>query len=164
MPPVSHLGYFSDRTGRRANPFPVKILIAVALMLGFSVSAIIFGQATGIGVIKYQTGEPVAMRDVVITRDASDVVIVTDARNNAVIASFETNTGGFVRGSLRAFERMRMIAGVPADAPYRIIKWETGSVSLSDTGTGERIYLEAFGKDNAAAFAALIEDQKGALQ
>jgi len=164
MPPVSHLGYLADRRGRRTNPFPVKILIGVALMLVFAISAIIFGQTTGIGVVKYETGAPVAMRDVVITRNARDVVIVTDARSNERITAYEANAGGFVRGSLRAFERMRMIAGVPADAPYRIIKWETGSVSLSDTGTGERIYLEAFGKDNAAAFAALIEDQKGASQ
>jgi hypothetical protein len=33
-----------------------------------------------------------------------------------------------------------------------MIRWENGSVSLSDTATGERIYLNAFGPDNAAAY------------
>ncbi|WP_428527730.1 photosynthetic complex assembly protein PuhC [Roseibium sp.] len=164
MPSVSHLGYFSDRKGRRGKQFPRRILIGTALLLSFAVAAVVFGQTTGIGVIKHQTGAPVAIRDILITRDAADIVTVTDARSGVVISAFEKDAGGFVRGSLRAFERMRMVAKVPAAAPYRLIQWETGAVSLSDTALGERIYLEAFGKDNAAAFAALLETREGARQ
>jgi putative photosynthetic complex assembly protein len=61
-----------------------------------------------------------------------------------------------VRGSLRALSRMRLMAETPEGLPYRLIRWENGSVSLSDTATGERIYLNAFGPDNAAAYAELL--------
>lgn len=164
MASASHLGYFSERKGRRANVFPAGILIGAALLLGFAAAAVVFGQATGIGVIKHRTGAPVAIRDIILSRGDQDTVIVTDAATGSEIAIYKKDTGGFVRGSLRAFERMRMVAKVPETAPYRLIKWQAGTVSLSDTATGERIYLEAFGKDNAAAFEALLGAQGGANQ
>ncbi|WP_305983760.1 photosynthetic complex assembly protein PuhC [Roseibium sp. MMSF_3544] len=164
MGSVSHLGYFGERKGKRTNTFPKGVLIGAIVLLVFAAGAVVFGQATGIGVIKHRAGSPVAIRDVTITRTADDMVIVKDARNGTQIVAFEKDKGGFVRGSLRAFERMRMVAKVSETAPYRIIKWEAGTVSLSDTATGERIYLEAFGKDNAAAFELLLGQEGGARQ
>jgi len=61
-----------------------------------------------------------------------------------------------VRGSLRALTRMRLVAEMPESLPYRLIRWENGSVSLSDTATGERLYLNAFGPDIAAAYAEML--------
>ncbi|MET1414807.1 photosynthetic complex assembly protein PuhC [Roseibium sp. HPY-6] len=164
MGSVSHLGYFGKRKGKRTNTFPKGVLIGAIALLVFAAGAVVFGQTTGIGVIKHRAGAPVAIRDVTITRSAGDQVIVKDARSGVQIAAYEKDAGGFVRGSLRAFERMRMVAKVSDTAPYRIIKWEAGTVSLSDTATGERIYLEAFGKDNAAAFEFLLGQEGGASQ
>lgn len=162
MASISHLGYWQDRRGKAPNAFPRRMLIAASALLIFSAGAIIFGQKTGIGTVKQNLGEPQAVRDIVLTRSADDFVVVIDAKTGAEIAAFAPNTGGFVRGSLRAFERMRLVSGVPADTPYRLIRWQAGMVSLSDTGSGERIYLEAFGKDNAGAFNALLEQHGGA--
>lgn len=161
---ASRLGYLADRKGRRGAPFPAGILTGAVLLLAFAAGATVFGQVTGIGVIKHRTGSPVAIRDIVLSRGANDTVIVTDAATGSDIATYEKHAGGFVRGSLRAFERMRMVAKVSETAPYRLIKWQAGTVSLSDTATGERIYLEAFGKDNAAAFEALLGAQGGENQ
>lgn len=155
------LGYLDNRKGRATNRFPAWIVLAAISLLVFSAVAIVFGQATGLGLVKQQVGQPVAVRDIMISRGSGDTVIVTDVATNDVIAAYPKDAGGFVRGSLRAFERMRQVAAAPADAAYRIIKWNTGRVSLSDTATGERIYLEAFGRDNAAAFAALLDHQGG---
>jgi len=155
------LGYLDGRKGKATNHFPVGILLAAIGFVVFSAVAILFGQTTGIGLVKQEIGRPVAVRDVTITRGTGDAVIITDVATRAVIATYAQDKGGFVRGSLRAFERMRQVAAVPTDTAYRIIKWDTGRVSLSDTATGERIYLEAFGRDNAAAFAALLGDQGG---
>lgn len=164
MTSASHLGYLEDRKGKRGNPFPTGILLGAAFLLVFAAGAVVFGQATGIGVIKHRTGAPIAMRDIAISRGENDTVIVTDAATGSEIAAYKKDMGGFVRGSLRAFERMRMVAKVSQTAPYRLIKWQAGTVSLSDTTTGERIYLEAFGQDNAAAFEALLGAQGGASQ
>jgi hypothetical protein len=51
---------------------------------------------------------------------------------------------------------MRMTAEVDIDEPYRVIKWSSGAVSLSDTKSGQRIYLNAFGPDQVAAFERFL--------
>jgi len=114
------------------------------------------------GTIKNQFGEPVAIRDLVLTRDDAGNVLVLDARTNVLLASYDENGGGFVSGSLRGLERMRFTAKIPATEPYRVIKWQNGAISLSDTVTGERLYLNAFGKDNAAAFEKFLTSGKAA--
>ena len=161
MARVSHLGYLGDRTGRKPNLFPTKILAAAIALLVFTAGAVLFGQLTGIGTVRVDSGSPVAVRDIVILRTAADEVIVRDAASGREVVRYAVEEGGFVRGSLRAFARMRQVAKVPLEAPYRLIRWESGQVSLSDTATGERIYLEAFGRDNAAAFAALLDRREG---
>ena len=153
------LGYLDSRKRRATNRFPRWILLSTAMLLVFVTAAVMFGQETGIGVVRQEAGRPIAIRDITITRAPDDRVVVTDISTGAVIAAYPADEGGFVRGSLRAFERMRDVAAAPKDAPYRLIRWETGRVSLSDTATGERIYLDAFGRDNAAAFAALLGTQ-----
>ncbi len=161
MGSASSLGYLSHRKGRAPNRLPTALLVGLLGLLGFTATAVVVGQTTGLGLVKQQLGEPLAVRDLVILRTANDRVVVQDATTSIEIASYGPEAGGFVRGSLRAFERMRQVAKVPLDAPYRLIKWEAGTVSLSDTGTGERIYLAAFGRDNVAAFEALLGEQGG---
>ena len=63
MGSVSHLGYFGERAGRKANPFPRRVLIGAMALLAFSAAAIVFGQVTGIGTVRQNPGAPVAMRD-----------------------------------------------------------------------------------------------------
>jgi putative photosynthetic complex assembly protein len=155
MNSVSHLGYLSRRQ-HRPNPFPRGVLLGVVALLCFAASAIVFGQVTGIGTLKQQLGAPVAIRDIILSRTEDGGVVVTDATTGSPVARYGQNEGGFVNGSLRAFERMRLVSKVANETPYRLIKWEGGMVSLSDTATGERIYLNPFGKDNAAAFEALL--------
>ncbi|THV23793.1 photosynthetic complex assembly protein PuhC [Peteryoungia ipomoeae] len=164
MGSASHLGYWADRKGKTPNRLPRGVFFGLVGLLAFTAAAIVFGQTTGLGVVKQQLGAPVAMRDLMIARSTSDFVVVTDLATGREIASYGPQAGGFVRGSLRAFERMRQVAKVPFDTPYRLIKWEAGAVSLSDIGTGERIYLDAFGPDNVAAFAALLGSQGGESQ
>lgn len=156
------LGYFDGRKRRATNRFPRWILLSTAMLLAFATASVMFGQETGIGVVREEASRPLAIRDITITRAPGDRVVVTDVATGVVIATYPPDEGGFVRGSLRAFDRMRDVAAAPKDAAYRLIRWESGRVSLSDTATGQRIYLDAFGRDNAAAFAALLGLQGGA--
>ncbi|WP_377294863.1 photosynthetic complex assembly protein PuhC [Rhizobium sp. SG2393] len=158
------LGYLDKRRPGKTARIPAPLIAAAIGLLLFATGAVLFGQTTGHGVVRVDNGRAVAVRDIVLGRAAGDVVTVTDAVTGETIASYAADTGGFVRGSLRAFERMRQISAVPVETPYRLIRWESGHVSLSDTATGERITLEAFGRDNAAAFAALLGNQGGSRQ
>ncbi|MBK5951584.1 hypothetical protein CH339_08710 [Rhodobium orientis] len=146
-----------ERKGRVPS-FPRFPLYSALALVGFALIATIFGSVTDIGTVRNGLGQPVAIRDVVITRDAADSVTVTDAMSGDEIAVIGSGEGGFVRGALRGLDRMRLVAEVGKDQPYRIIKWENGWVSLSDTGTGQRLYLNAFGPDNAAAFEAFLKN------
>jgi len=156
MASVSHLGYFQKAQGKRENRFPKLPLYSALALLVFSIVAVLFGQTTGIGVVKNQFGNPVAVRDLVLTRNGADDVVVLDARTGTQLAAYSESDGGFVRGSLRGLERIRFVAKISATEPYRLIKWANGAVSLSDTVTGERLYLNAFGEDNVAAFEKFL--------
>ena len=101
--------------------------------------------------------KPQAIRDIVISGGMDLPVQVLDAHSGKTIASYPVGEGGFVRGSLRALSRMRFVAKTDESVPYRLIRWENGAISLSDTASVERLILNAFGPDNAAAFAALLD-------
>lgn len=147
----------SRRPRARARPaFPRLPLFGAFALLAFSVVAIIFGQTTGIGTVRVDHGDPVAIRDIVIAKQADETVTVIDANTGEMIRRFAAEEGGFVRGSLPAFNRMREVAGEPVDAPFRLIRWQNGAVSISDTTNGRRIFLNAFGPDHAAQYDSFL--------
>lgn len=141
---------------RSAGRFPRLPLVLGLGLIGFTFVAIIFGMKTGIGTMVDVYGQPAAIRDIVITGAHDTEITITDAQTGELIRQLAPTEGGFVRGSLRALTRMRFVAELPETLPYRLIEWENGSVSLSDTATGERLYLNAFGPDNAAAYAEML--------
>lgn len=139
--------------------FPTLPLYAAMALIGFAAAATVFGTATGIGTVRDEFGQPLAIRDVVLSGTIDKQIDVIDAQTKAVIASYAGGEGGFVRGSMRALSRIRLVTDVASAEPYRIIRWQNGALTLSDTVSGERIYLDAFGPDNAAAFAKLLEEK-----
>ncbi|MBO6757552.1 MAG: phosphonoacetaldehyde hydrolase [Roseibium sp.] len=151
-------GSLEKRRPKRPVRFPTLPLYAAFALIGIAVSATVFGTVTGIGTVRDSFGAPVAIRDIQLVGGVGEEVQVIDARTDTVLAVFPVEEGGFVRGSLRALSRIRLQTDVVANAPYRLIRWQNGAVSLSDTVSGERIYLNAFGPDNAAAFAELLDD------
>lgn len=142
---------------KAAMRFPAVPFYGVMALLAVAVSATVFGTTTGVGTVKNVLGQPVAMRDITITKLADDTVEVRDAYLGTVIQSYPAGEGGFVRGSIRAFARVRMADDPENSQPYRLIRWDTNAVTLSDTISGARYTLNAFGPDNAAAFAALLD-------
>lgn len=148
----------------RRPPFPRLPLYGAFALIAFAVVAIIFSQQTGLGSMLTDPGRPLDMVDLTITHAPDDRVVVAEANSGRVLADFAPGEGGFVRGSMRALARMRMTAEVDINEPYRVIKWENGSVSLSDTKSGQRIYLNAFGPDQVAAFERFLGNDGRASQ
>jgi putative photosynthetic complex assembly protein len=145
------------RQQARRPSFPRLPLYSAFALILFAIGAIIFGERTGIGTVMTETGTPVDIIDLTLSQEAGDRVLVKDAVSGKVIADFGPGEGGFIRGSMRALARMRMTAEAETNAPYRLIKWTSGALSLSDTATGQRIYLNAFGPDQVAAFEKLLD-------
>ncbi len=136
-----------------ASRFP---LYAAMVLIAFAFAAIIFGQRTEIGTIRYEQGQPRDIRDIIMLMDKDGVLTISDAQTKDVIASFAQGEGGFVRGSLQGLGRERKLHQINADVPYRLIQWDNGRLTLSDTGTGLRVDLLAFGPTNAGAFAKFL--------
>ena len=154
MTDIPHrLGADDDYTEKKRHRFPPLPLFAAITIVGLSLLLALIGKTTDIGTVRAQFGEPIAMRDVLFNQ-GTDRLAAIDLRSGQVIADMKNE--GFVFGVIRGLERVRMTRDVPEGQPYRIIKWENGWVSLSDTGTGERIYINAFGPDNAAAFERIL--------
>ncbi|MEM7497130.1 MAG: photosynthetic complex assembly protein PuhC [Pseudomonadota bacterium] len=95
----------------------------------------------------------IAFRD---NPDTSGGVIIRDAETGAIIVDLSPEEGGFLRGIERvvAFERSKQGRGM--DAPFKLTAHADGRVALADPITGQVIDINAFGVDNAEAFAALL--------
>ncbi len=135
-------------------------LYAALGLIGFAIAATVFGRTTEIGTLRVPTTAPQAMRDLTFVTGEDEVLTVRDARSGDVVAVYQPEEGGFVRGSQRGIGRDRKLRGISADQPYRLILWDDGRLTISDTTTGQRFPLDAFGPTNSAAFARLLDDRR----
>jgi putative photosynthetic complex assembly protein len=61
-----------------------------------------------------------------------------------------------MRGTLRGLARDRRMRDLGPEAPFRLVSWTDGRLTLDDTATGRRLDLLAFGQTQAEAFARLL--------
>ncbi|MBN2906164.1 MAG: pullulanase [Rhodobacteraceae bacterium] len=102
---------------------------------------------------------PIAVeRDIVLNGSMSGAATVYDTEGN-VIAEFGPDEGGFIAGVWRVLQRERNKTGAQLDAPIRLIRYESGRLSLRDELTGWRAELIGFGADNEAVFARLLDEE-----
>ncbi len=134
----------------------VPFLAAIAFVV-ISVVAIVFSRYTEIGTLRVPETRPIAMRDIVLMETPDDTLHVIDARTGKRLLEGAPGTEGFIRGTMRGLGRLRMQRGGPVDAPWRVISWSDGSVTLSDTTTGQSITLNAFGASNLASFSRFLD-------
>ncbi|MGC9418938.1 MAG: photosynthetic complex assembly protein PuhC [Rhodovulum sp.] len=101
--------------------------------------------------------EPIAVeRQIVIEGSNSGRATVYDTDGN-VIREYGPMEGGFISGIWRVLRLERGKIDAPMDAPVRLVRYESGRLSLYDDLTGWRAELIGFGADNAAAFARLLD-------
>lgn len=147
----------ATRPTARRERFPRLPLYGAFAVILFAIAASAFGAATDIGTIRNVTTAPKEIRELSFVEKDS-VLTVVDAHSKDVVAVFAPEEGGFVRGALRGLNRARTLRGLPHETPFRLILWDNGTLTLSDPATGgQRIALEAFGRDNLAAFARLLD-------
>lgn len=83
-------------------------------------------------------------------------VVLTDAATGAEILLVAPGEDGFVRGTLRGLARERRARDLGPQAPFRLVAWGDGRLTLDDTATGRRLDLLAFGQTQAEAFSRLL--------
>lgn len=140
-----------------SRPFPPGLLLGAGLLILFTLSVIVFGRTTGVGVVRMQTGVVVDSRALRFENRPGGVIAVFDDSTGEVIDVVSPIDGrGFVDVAVRAmnFERERL--GGKGPLVYHLKRWEDGRLMLEDPATGHRLYLGAFGASNREAFAQLL--------
>lgn len=137
----------------------IGVLLAVVLVMAA------LGRLTGVGTVSTAEldGREVVMDRMIVLEgeDTDGTIRVREAGSNRLLAELPDGEGGFIRGASRPLNRERMVAGVPIEAPYRLVRWSDGALTLDDPETGVRLDLFAFGPTNAGAFAALLTADPG---
>lgn len=152
----------SDRFANQ--PFPRSALIGAATLVGVALLTAATARIGGIGVTRMPESVPVASRDLRFQDRLDGAVAVLDARaGDREVHVLAPGTNGFVRGVLRGLVRERKRRDIGAEAPFRLIRWADGRLSLDDPVTQRRIELGSFGPTNAEAFAQLMSAGRGAM-
>ncbi len=132
-----------------------------ALILVFATVALVTAvQLTGGGAHYAPEGATLAKVDLVFTDEADGDVLVTDAATGEALARYGANEGVFVRAVMRTVARQRRMRDQGPETPVRLARHEGGRLWLSDPESGVEIFLGAFGPDNEAAFAALLDSER----
>ncbi|MBV9075911.1 MAG: phosphonate-binding protein [Methylobacteriaceae bacterium] len=139
-----------------ASP-PRPILIAAGFLVALAIMAALLGRLTGIG-----TGlpplAPVAESQDLRFIDGSDgSILVRRAMDDRLVYVIAPETNHFIRVTLRGLARTRRSASVGPEPPFRLSRRIDGKTVLEDPSTRRWMELEAFGKPNAAAFAAVLD-------
>jgi putative photosynthetic complex assembly protein len=92
-------------------------------------------------------------RTVSLIGGGAQAVTVLD-ENGDLLA--DLSHGGFVTVIQNGLQRQRLVHGVDADLPVRIVEYANGRLTVHDDLTGFRVELRNFGGDNSDAFARLM--------
>lgn len=143
----------------RNHRFPRWIFIGGMAVMLASLILTGYGSYTQGPWAEKRAGTPVMERVLVFAKHSDESWAVHDAAaDGALIHHLAPGPGdySFIDGVMRSFGRDRLALGASPKAPFILTLWSDGSLSLTDPVTDEDIFLNAFGKDNVAAFASLL--------
>lgn len=137
-------------------PIPRHVLIAVAALVGFTLTTVAVARITDAPTSSIAQAE-VAERVTLTFVDREDGAVEARTMEGTLHAVVPPETGGFVRGVLRALVRERAKFGLDSNAGgFTLNRLIDGHLTISDPATGEMVDLGAFGPTNQAAFAAIM--------
>lgn len=136
--------------------FPrAPLLGAGALLLG-SLLAVAAMRLTGAAPVAVAPSPVTVERQLRFADSATGGVDVIDSRSGRQVAHLEPGSDGFIRATLRSLVRERKRQQLGPESPFVLTSHADGRLTLADPATGRSINLEAFGPDNAGAFARLL--------
>lgn len=133
---------------------------AVALVL-LTIVAVAGLQLSGPSAGPYAGQTPERIYELSFKDLGEDRVAVVDAGSQQTIGIMERGNDGLLRGALRGFGRVRTRRGLPMDAPYQLVHWGTGRITLSDLKTNQHVPLDAFGPTSGGVQNELLRLTKG---
>jgi putative photosynthetic complex assembly protein len=139
---------------RHPGDVPRDILIIIGFVMLMTILAAAFGDK-GRG-HQFPTGTVVAQRSLTFTDGPDGSVIVNDAASNARVAVLPAKSNAFIRTTMRGIAHAGSHEFAVENHAVVLTMWNDGRLTLDDPVSGRRLDLEAFGRDNAGAYAALL--------
>lgn len=139
------------------NTVPRGALIGAAGLVAFAILAALTGRTLGIGQVKTSPGRLAETRELRFEDTQDGAVLVRSAPDGRVVDVIAPNTNHFVRSALRGLVRTRKLEGIGSEPPFRLSRLVDGRITIEDPATRRRLELNAFGRPNAGAFAAILD-------
>lgn len=140
------------------GPIPTAAIMGAGALVLFTVLAVGVGRVGGVGLSHMPDSPVTASVSLAVADRADGAILVEDAATHRLIETIEPGKENFMRATLRGFAQARLRAGYGREQPFVLTSYANGSLALSDETTGRRVNLEAFGPDNAGAFARLLPE------
>ena len=135
---------------------PRGALVGAGALVAFAIVAALAGRVTGIGTVKDRSAPVAESRDIRFEDAPDGAVIVRMADTGRVVDVLAPNSNHFVRVTLRGFVKARRREHIDSGPPFRLSRLVDGRTVIEDAATRRRIELDAFGRPNAGAFAAIL--------
>jgi putative photosynthetic complex assembly protein len=149
------LAHTAGRTSR-------GVVLGAGLLIGFVVVAITVGRVEHVGLTRMEPSRPVQSLALRVDDAADGSITLRDAEHGDLVATVQPGADNFIRATLRGFAQGRLRAGLPREVPFRLTRFDDGSLRLDDALTGRSVDFGAFGPSNFAAFARLMPDHGAA--
>lgn len=138
---------------------PRPILRGAGALLVFALLAAGGARMTGVGRVHMPAANAVETLSLRFEDRDDGSIAIRDARDGVAFYVVQPGAYGFIRSTLRGLARERRRSGLDGAIPFSLTRWSDGTVSLGDATNGRRIDLDAFGPDNARAFAQLFAER-----
>lgn len=138
------------------NTIPRGALIGAAALVAFAILAALAGRVTGIGRVVVSPGQVAEARELRFEDAPDGAVLVRAAGDGRIVDRLAPQTNHFVRGTVRGLVRERKRERIGAEPPFRLSRLVDGRLILEDPATKRRVDLDAFGRSNVGAFAAIM--------
>lgn len=142
-----------------SGTFPAPPMLGVAALIVFTLLAVLIGRGGDVGQVALPAAEAVETVAFRAEDQADGSILLRKAEDHALITTIEPGRDGFMRGTLRGLAQARYRAGLGPEMPFLLNRYEDGRLALRDDATGRTVALEAFGRDNALAFARLLPSE-----
>jgi putative photosynthetic complex assembly protein len=150
----------SIENGHAHSGVPRPILRGAAILIGFALLSAGGSRLTDIGTLHMPAARAVETLSLRFEDRPDGSVAVHDAADGSIFYTVQPGAYGFIRSTLRGLARERRRADLGALTPFTLTRWSDGTVSLEDASTSRRVNLDAFGPDNARAFAQLFSERR----
>ncbi|MEM1371559.1 MAG: photosynthetic complex assembly protein PuhC [Pseudomonadota bacterium] len=93
----------------------------------------------------------------IVIDETDQTIAINDARDATTLASLPLDVNYFTASLKRSLDKRRRYEGITSSAPFELVRWDTGRLSILDPATGKQIQLRAFGKKQHAIFTDIME-------